>query len=74
MKAILEFNLPEEDEAHRCALNGWSYLAALGEAIDFIEKKMNSDEYPGEEYDTFEIVRKQIFIICNERGFSPWEG
>ena len=29
MKAILEFNLPEEATEHRTALNGWKWKAVL---------------------------------------------
>lgn len=34
MKAILEFNLPEEREEHTEALNGWKYKLQLDEVWD----------------------------------------
>ena len=39
MKAILEFELPEDSEEHREALNGRTYLSVLQEIDNFLRER-----------------------------------
>ena len=68
MKAILEFNLPEEDEDYKSAVNGQRYINAIRVIVDWL-KRMHDDS----KYETYGFVYEKVFDICNEHGFSPWE-
>jgi hypothetical protein len=39
MKAIIEFNLPEETQEHKDALNGWKYKSIIKDIFTELRKK-----------------------------------
>ena len=47
MKVIIEFNLPEEGDEHRMAINGSSYYCALWDIFQEVMKKriLTIDEF-----------------------------
>jgi len=63
MKAILEFNLPEEDAEHRVALDGWKWKSVLYNVDQWLRKLEKH-----EEKDTVDIaeVRKRIHEELND--------
>ena len=65
MKAILEFNLPEEAEEHRTALNGPKYLVVLQE-LD--AKLRNMKKYQNEEVIGVDKVRTMITDLLYNYG------
>lgn len=65
MKAILEFNLPEEEQEHRDALEGpawkqatWDIHYVLRNAI-----KHGCDQCEDNRAATFEYIRKELYEI-----------
>jgi len=44
MKAILEFNLPEDLESHNMALNGVKYNGVIESVIDHIRQKLKYED------------------------------
>ncbi|MBU2572464.1 MAG: hypothetical protein KKH28_00085, partial [Elusimicrobia bacterium] len=71
MKAILEFNLPEEDLDHRLALDGWKWKSACF-AVD---QWLRNLEKHGDK-DTVEVaeVRKRLYEELNQRPPAPGLG
>lgn len=64
MKAILEFNLPEETEEHEQALNGWKYQSVLNKILNYL----HSQEELGKDSLTIEEIRKSIIETRDQRG------
>jgi hypothetical protein len=69
MKAILEFNLPEEQEEHRCALVGTSALLAIEDLLSEIRTKLKHDsgEFKDCDDDTLEKVREFMVQVKQDR-------
>lgn len=67
MKAILEFDLPEENSEHRHAVNGQTYAICIWE----IDKRLREME-KYEEKDVLEIdkLRELIREILEENGIT----
>ena len=64
MKAILEFNLPEEQEEHRTALNGGKYYSViweLGAYLRSLYKYENVDEKFKTPSELLDEIRKRYY-------------
>ena len=57
MKAIIEFNLPEDSDEHQIALDGWKWRIAVQE----IDNKLRA-MLKYEEKETFDIETMREFI------------
>ena len=63
MKAILEFNLPEEQAEHYCAIKGADMLNVLWELKAELRSMLKYGELPEQQY---EIVEKiQNFLLSS---------
>jgi len=69
MKAILEFDLPEEECEHSYALAGADALIVIDELFNEIRSclKYDSGELKGCDYDTLEKVRDLLFSLKQVR-------
>lgn len=66
MKAILEFNLPEESDEHQCAVDGmrWrSAMHALDRKLREIEKHSDAELIAGR-------VREMLYEAMEDSGVS----
>ena len=73
MKAILEFNLPEDQSDFDLAVNGAKAQVALWEMDQWLRaqyKYMPDDEYSKDKYETFEKCRGQLREIMFENGLK----
>ena len=73
MKAILEFNLPEDQIDFDLAVNGAKAQVALWEMDQWLRaqyKYMSDDEYSKDKYETFEKCRDQLREIMFENGLK----
>lgn len=70
MKAILEFNLPEEQHEHQDALHGAEWKWALAEVVDYLRNQIKHADNSAEEYRTFERVRDRLTEILDGRGLD----
>jgi hypothetical protein len=73
MKAILEFNLPEDQPDFDLAVNGAKAQVALWEMDQWLRaqyKYMSDDEYSEDKYETFEKCREQLREIMFEHGLK----
>jgi len=73
MKAILEFNLPEDQSDFDLAVNGAKAQVALWEMDQWLRaqyKYMSDDEYSADKYETFEKCRDHLREIMFENGLK----
>jgi hypothetical protein len=70
MKAILEFNLPEEDEEYRHAVHGIDYSIVIDEIDNYLrgQLKYNCDNLSEEVQAALQLVRDKLWEEMNERG------
>jgi hypothetical protein len=68
MKAILEFNLPEDKSDFIIAQNGIKYYCAIRDIEDLLRKKVKyeSDKYTNEQMQVIEEIREEILNIIHE--------
>jgi len=71
-KAILEFNLPEENGEFINAVNGVKYLLALWKMDNHLrsELKHNGESYTKGEYKVLEDLREKLYKVMGENGVS----
>ena len=69
MKAILEFNLPEDEQDHKYALAGCSALICISDILEEICYKLKYDSGYFEDCDgkTLEMVREYIIDLKQHR-------
>lgn len=69
MKAVLEFNLPEDNHEHECALAGTKSLLLISDILDAIRSavKYQDGELKGCDYNSLEIMREFIYKLKEER-------
>lgn len=67
MKGILEFSLPEDEEAFKYAQNGISYSIVLDELDNWLRAK---SKYEDQETITIEEVRAKLHELKNERNLE----
>jgi hypothetical protein len=73
MKAILEFNLPEETEEFETASNGWKYKSVLCDLDNFLRGKLKYDNTLTPEQDeAYDKVRTELWNILNEDNLQIW--
>ena len=73
MKAILEFNLPEDQSDFDLAVNGAKAQVALWKMDQWLRaqyKYMSDDEYSKDKYETFEKCREQLREIMFDNGLK----
>lgn len=68
MKAILEFNLPEEQEHFEDAANGWKWSHAMWQLDQFLRTKVKyaSDDAHEESINAFAEAREELHRILRE--------
>jgi hypothetical protein len=73
MKAILEFNLPEDQPDFDLAVNGAKAQVALWEMDQWLRaqyKYMSDAEYSEDKYETFVECRERLREIMFENGLK----
>jgi hypothetical protein len=72
MKAILEFNLPEDNQEFELATKGlkfWSVLWELDQSLR-AKTKYASDDLPQEKYDAYQEIRDVLREIISDNNLS----
>jgi hypothetical protein len=72
MKAILEFNLPDDQQDFEMASNAlkfWSVLYELDQDLR-AKTKYASDDLPQDKYDAYQEVRDKLYEIMSENLIS----
>ena len=66
MKAVLEFDLPEEQDDFYTASNGWKYRSVIHDIDDFLRSKIKYEELSEEQYNAYNEVRTELWNLINE--------
>ena len=73
MKAILEFNLPEDNQEFKLATKASDWWNVCWEMDQWLRKKykyMPDEEYSSDKYDAYYEAREKLFELMNENGVS----
>jgi len=72
MKAILEFNLPEDDQDFTVATNGlnfWHVLYDLDQSLRS-KTKYAPDDLPQDKYDAYQEVRDELHELMSNHNVN----
>ena len=72
MKAILEFNLPEEQQDFELAANGYKWQLVVSNLDNWMrnEMKYHSDEMSRDTYNAFYQIREELHIMRTDIGLE----
>lgn len=66
MKAILEFDLPEDNTDFQAAINGNNYKSAIWNFDQLLRSEMKYKELPKETYKAYEYCRHELRKILEQ--------
>lgn len=72
MKATLEFNLPEDDDALTDARQGSDWKWAVDDLFNYLKSETKHADHSAEEYAILDKVREKLAEILDERGLRRW--
>lgn len=70
MKAILEFNLPEEQAEHYCAIKGADMLNVLWELKAELRAMLKYGELTDQQYEIVEKIQDFLFSSLNDNDVN----
>ena len=70
MKAILEFNLPEEQAEHYCAIKGADMLNVLWELRAELRSMLKYGDLPEQQYKIVEQIQGYLIQCLNENDIN----
>jgi hypothetical protein len=70
MKAILEFNLPEEQAEHYCAIKGADMLNVLWELKAELRGMLKYGELPEQQYKIVEKIQDYLIHSLNDNDIN----
>lgn len=71
MKAILEFNLPDEQSDFDNAVDGYKWSLAAWELDQHLRSKLKyNDELTEEQYDICQEIRDKLWDILRDKNLS----
>jgi hypothetical protein len=66
MKAILEFDLPEENEDFQAAINGHNYKSAIWDFDQLLRSEMKYKELSDDTYQAYKWCRSELRKILEQ--------
>ena len=66
MKAVLEFDLPEDNHDFQAAINGSNYRSAIWEFDQLLRSEMKYKELSNETYKALDYCRKEFRKILEQ--------
>lgn len=70
MKAILEFNLPDEQAEHYCAIKGADMLNVLWELKAELRSMLKYGELPEQQYEIVEKIQSFLIDSLNDNEIN----
>ena len=70
MKAILEYNLPEDEAEYYCANKGTAMLNVLWELKAELRSMLKYGELPDQQYEIVENIQEYLIDILNENDVN----
>ena len=73
MKAILEYYLPEDEDAYNAARNGYAYLAIINGLRDALHDKIKYNPPKSKEANAIlDELWEKLFSLASEEGVILW--
>jgi len=73
MKAILEFNLPEEAAEHRMAIDGSDWKYVVTEMDEYFRSQIKYQDLSGEVTKALQAARDNLHELCNDNNLNIHE-
>ena len=73
MKAILEFNLPEEQTEHLTAVKALDYKYVVSEMDEYLRSQIKYQELPEEVDKALQAARENLHQLCNDNNINIHE-
>ena len=73
MKAILEFNLPEEQTEHLAAVQALDYKYVVSEMDEYLRSQIKHQELPEEVDKALQAARDNLHQLCNDNNINIHE-
>ena len=72
MKAILEFNLPDDQQDFELATKGLKFWSVLWELDQSLRSKTKyaSDDLPQDKYDAYQEIRDELYELMSNNDLS----
>ena len=70
MKAILEFSIPEDDDALTDARQGSDWKFAMGDLLNHLRGRIKHGDNTADELRIFESIQSEVVEILRDRGLS----
>lgn len=70
MKAILEFNLPEEQAEHYCAIKGADMLNVLWELRSELRSMLKYGDLPEQQHEIVEQIQEMLIHYLNNNEIN----
>ena len=66
MKAVLQYDLPEDETDYKNAVNGWRWRRVVEEMDSRLRDKLKYDTLPDPLYDEIQHVRDGLFELLHD--------
>lgn len=73
MKAILEFNLPDENYEYLNATNGTKFRSVLWDLDQWMRAKLKYEELPDGQYDAIKQTRDQLRTLLQDENIDIYQ-
>ena len=74
MKAVLEFNLPEEQHEHQVALDGWRWRAVVSDIAENLRSTFKHDgTLTPETHAYLDEFREELFQLIADRNLNLYD-
>jgi len=71
MKAILEFNLPDDEDSLKLARDGPKWFCVVCDFYeDSIRRRLKYDSLPNNDYHVIETLRDELHTVMDDNGVS----
>lgn len=70
MKALLEFTLPEDEDAYRMAIQAPEAFCVIREMSEWLRGKVKYEEMPEEVRAAVDEARGQLFALLQDHGVT----
>jgi hypothetical protein len=71
MKAILEFDLPDDNDDFKLANNASNWYAAMWDLDQYLRSRIKyEDTISSDTYDALQAARDKLYEILNDRNIS----
>ena len=74
MKALLEFDLPEDESEHRLAIDGWKWKSVVIDIADKLRNALKYEEGLTPETDAYlEKFREEVFQLMGDHNLNLYD-